>query len=446
MPSASPSAAAAYPPGPGKLIPVADVLAFFRRPTEWLQQIARDYGDIAHVRVGPRHVYVLSHPDYVKEMLVTNSAALAKGKLMSGARRVLGEGLLTSGGERHQRQRRATAPAFHRERIEHYMAAMVECAARLASGWRDGATLDIHKEMMRLTLAIAGRALFSAALEEDGGLQDALNTFVRMSPLALVPFFELLAKLPVSPMRRIETALRQLDQTVYRLIREHRERPRGDLLSMLLAAYGSTISERELRDECVAMIFAGYETTSNALAWTWYLLSQNPDAEAKLHRELDSVLGGRVPTAADIPSLRYTEMVLAEAVRMYPPGWAIGRRAVAPARIAGYHIPKGSLVITSQWVIHHDPRWYPHPDRFDPERWTEAARQSRPTFSYFPFGAGPRQCIGEDFAWTEAMLVIATIARQWRLRLVPGHPVEMQPVVTLRPKHGMRMTVERRQI
>jgi cytochrome P450 len=412
---------------------------------DWLSRMAREYGDIAHVRVGTRHVYVLSHPDYVKEMLVTNSAALAKGKLMSGARRVLGEGLLTSGGERHQRQRRATAPAFHRDSIERYTAAMVECAARYASGWRNGETLDVHQEMMRLTLAIAGRTLFSTALEDDAELRQALNTFVRMSPLALLPFFDLLGKLPVAPMRRIEAALQQLDRVVYRLIREHRERPRADMLSLLLDTYrDANISERELRDECVAMIFAGYETTSNALTWTWYLLSQNPDAEEKLYRELDSVLRERLPTAADIPVLRYTEMVLAESVRMYPPGWAIGRRALAPARIAGYAIPKGSLVITSQWVIHRDPRWYPNPNRFDPERWTEAARQSRPAFSYFPFGAGPRRCIGEDFAWTEAILVIATIAQQWRLRLVPGHPVETQPVVTLRPRHGMRMTVERR--
>jgi cytochrome P450 len=406
--------------------------------------MAREYGDVAHVRVGPRHVYVLSHPDLVKEMLVTNSAALAKGKLMEGARRVLGEGLLTSGGDRHQRQRRATAPAFHREAIESYAATMVDCAARVASGWGHGATLDVHQEMMRLTLAIAGRTLFSAALEEDAELHDALNTFVRMSPLALVPFFEVFSKLPVAPMRRIEAALQQLDRAVYRLIREHREASRRDMLSMLIDTYGDMISDHELRDECVAMIFAGYETTSNALTWTWYLLSQNPEAEEELHRELDSVLGGRLPTAADFAALRYTEMVLAESVRMYPPGWAIGRRAQAPARIAGYTVPKGSMVITSQWVIHHDPRWYPDPYRFTAERWAEAARQSRPAFSYFPFGAGPRQCIGEHFAWTEAILAIATIAQRWRMRLVPGHPVEMQPVVTLRPKYGMRMTLERR--
>ncbi len=446
MPSAAHAPVSSYPPGPRKLVPIGDVLAFFRRPTEWLSQMARQYGDIAHVRAGPRHVYVLSHPDYVKEMLVTNSLSLAKGRLMKGARQVLGEGLLTSGGERHQRQRRATAPAFHRERTESYAATMVECTARHASAWRAGETLDIHQEMMRLTLAIAGRTLFSAALEDDAELRDALNTFVRMSPLALVPFFELLEKLPVAPMRRVEAALRQLDKTVYRLIAEHRAMPRGDMLSLLLATYDGNISERELRDECVAMIFAGYETTSNALAWTWYLLSQSHEAEQKLHEEVDSVLHGRLPTAADIPALRYTEMVLAESVRMYPPGWAIGRRAVAPAHIAGYTIPKNSLVITSQWVIHHDPRWYPEPYRFDPERWTEAERQSRPAFSYFPFGAGPRQCIGESFAWTEAILIIATLAQQWRLRLVPGHPVEMQPVVTLRPKHGMRMTVERRAV
>ncbi|MBV9087408.1 MAG: cytochrome P450, partial [Acidobacteriaceae bacterium] len=338
----------------------------------------------------------------------------------------------------------ATAPAFHREQIEAYTETMVECADRTVSAWRDRDTVDVHAEMMRLTLAIVGRTLFSAELEKDTALQDGLNTLVRMSPLALVPFVESLEKLPIPSMRRINRALRQLDSAVERLIADHRGEPHHDMLTMLMRTYGETVSDRELRDECVAMIFAGYETTSNALAWTWYLLSQHPEVDAALHSELSDVLGGHLPTVTDLPRLTYTEMLLSESIRLYPPAWAIGRRATQPASIAGYQVPAGSLLIVSQWLLHHDERYFPEASRFDPLRWTGEAQKSRPQFAYFPFGAGTRQCIGEGFAWTEALLLIATIAPRWRLRLVPGHPVEPQAVVTLRPKHGMKMIVEGR--
>jgi len=433
-----------YPPGPKGILPFKYALEFFRRPTDVLTRLTREYGDIVHLRIGPQHVFVLNRPEFVKEVLVTKASVFAKGKMMEGARRVLGEGLLTSRGEKHVRQRRATAPAFHKQQIEAYTTAMVECADHAVSAWRDGETLDVHAEMMRLTLAIVGRTLFSAELEKDAELQDGLNTLVRMSPLALVPFVETLEKLPIPSMRRIDKALKQVDTAVYRLIAERRTGHYDDMLTTLLRTYGDSISERELRDECVAMILAGYETTSNALAWTWYLLSEHPDAEAALHAELDKILGGRLPMLNDLPRLTYTEMLLSESVRLYPPAWAIGRRSLEPASIAGYNVPKGSLLIVSQWLLHHDDRYFPNASRFDPMRWNAEARQSRPHFAYFPFGAGPRQCIGESFAWNEALLLIATIAQRWRLRHVPGHPVEPQPVVTLRPKYGMKMVVERR--
>ena len=433
-----------YPPGPKGILPFNYALEFFRRPTDVLTRLTREYGDIVHLRIGPQHVFVLNRPEFVKEVLVTKASVFAKGKMMEGARRVLGEGLLTSRGEKHVRQRRATAPAFHKQQIEAYTTAMVECADHAVSAWRDGETLDVHAEMMRLTLAIVGRTLFSAELEKDAELQDGLNTLVRMSPLALVPFVETLEKLPIPSMRRIDKALKQVDTAVYRLIAEHRTGNHDDMLTTLLRTYGDSISERELRDECVAMILAGYETTSNALAWTWYLLSEHPDAEAALHAELDKILGGRLPMLNDLPRLTYTEMLLSESVRLYPPAWAIGRRSLEPASIAGYNVPKGSLLIVSQWLLQHDDRYFPNASRFDPMRWNAEARQSRPHFAYFPFGAGPRQCIGESFAWNEALLLIATIAQRWRLRHVPGHPVEPQPVVTLRPKYGMKMVVERR--
>jgi len=433
-----------YPPGPKGILPFKYAVEFFRRPTDVLTRLTRRYGDMVHLRLGPQHVFVLNRPEFVKEVLVTKANVFAKGKMMEGARRVLGEGLLTSRGEKHIRQRRATAPAFHRQQIEAYTSTIVECAARAISAWPDRKVLDVHTEMMRLTLAIVGRTLFSAELEKDTELQDGLNTLVRMSPLALVPFVETLEKVPIPSMRRIDKALAQVDSAVHRLISAHRLNSHDDMLTLLLRTYGDRVPEREVRDECVAMIFAGYETTSNALAWTWYLLSEHPEAEAALHAELDSVLAGRLPTVNDLPQLPYTEMLLSESVRLYPPAWAIGRRSLDTASIAGYSVPKGSLLIVSQWLLHHDDRYFPDASRFDPLRWTAQARQSRPYFAYFPFGAGPRQCIGESFAWTEALLLIATIGQRWRLRLAPGHPVEPQAVVTLRPKYGMKMIVERR--
>jgi cytochrome P450 len=356
----------------------------------------------------------------------------------------LGEGLLTSRGEKHVRQRRATAPAFHREQIGRYTKTMVECADLAMTTWPEGEAFDVHAEMMRLTLAIVGRTLFSSELEKNAELQNGLNTLVRMSPMALVPFIETLEKLPIPSMRRINKALTQVDSTVYRLIREHKNGDQDDMLSLLLRTYDDAVCERELRDECVAMIFAGYETTSNALAWTWYLLSEHPEVEEALHQEIESVLGDRLPTVEDLPRLRRVEMVLSESMRLFPPAWAVGRRAMERAVIAGFEIPKGSLLIVSQWLLHRDERYFRNASRFDPTRWSSEAQQSRPFYAYFPFGAGPRQCIGEGFAWTEALLLIAGIAQRWQLRLVEGHPVEPQAVVTLRPKYGMKMVAERR--
>ena len=204
------------------------------------------------------------------------------------------------------------------------------------------------------------------------------------------------------------------------------------------------MSDEQLRDEVMTLFLAGHETTANALAWTWYLLSQNPEVEAKLHAELDAVLAGNLPTVDDVQKLTYTEKVLTESMRLFPPVWVMGRRAVSSYKAGGFYVPAGSIVLLSQYVIHHDERHYADPEKFDPERWTPEARAARPKYSYFPFGGGPRLCIGEQFAWMEGILLIATLAQKWKLRLVPGHPVAPQPLITLRPKHGMRMTLELR--
>jgi cytochrome P450 len=359
---------------------------------------------------------------------------------------------LTSEGEFHLRQRRMAQPAFHRQRIAGYAATMVEYAARDCDRWRAGETRDVAREMMRLTLAIAGKTLFDANVEgEADEIGKALTTTFELFNSLTLPFAQLLDRLPLPANKRFEKARGRLDATIYRIINERRAsgEDRGDLLSMLIAARdeegdGSGMTDEQLRDEAMTIFLAGHETTANALTWTWYLLSQHPEIEARLHAEVDEVLKGALPTAEDFPRLRYTEMVFAEAMRLYPPAWVIGRRALGDYQINGYKIPARSILLMSQYVTHHDARFFPDPFRFDPERWTPEARESRQKFSYFPFGGGPRVCIGESFAWMEGALVLATIAQRFRMRLAPGHPVEMQPLVTLRPKHGMLMILESR--
>jgi cytochrome P450 len=385
--------------------------------------------------------------------LVTRADHFHKGRALQRSKRLLGEGLLTSEGEHHRRQRRLAQPAFHRKRIESYGAAMVDYAARDSARWRDGETLDMTQEMMRLTLAIVGKTLFDAEVESEADeIGVALTELLELFQMLLLPYSEYLERLPLPANRRFTRARAKLDAVIYRIIDERRAggADRGDLLSMLLLAQdeegaGGGMTDEQLRDEALTIFLAGHETTANALAWTWYLLSQNPDAEAKLHAELDAVLaGGRLPTVEDLPQLRYTEMVLAESMRLYPPAWTIGRLAVREYAVGDYVAAEGTLVLVSQYVMHRDPRFFPEPLRFDPERWTPEAKEARPPYAYFPFGGGARRCIGEGFAWMEGTLIIAAIARRWRMRLVPDHPVVTHPRMTLRAKHGIRMTMEER--
>jgi cytochrome P450 len=375
-----------------------------------------------------------------------------KGLALQRAKRLLGEGLLTSEGDFHRRQRRLAQPAFHRHRITSYADVMTAYAAQTSQGWRNGETLDISEEMMRLTLGIVGKTLFDADVASDAQeVGEAMAVAMDLFNTLTLPFFNLLQKLPLPQFRRFDNARLRLDAIIFRLIEERRRsgRDHGDLLSMLLLAQdtegdGGQMTNAQLRDELMTIFLAGHETTANAMTWTWYLLSQNPEFESKLHQEIDEVLGGRVPGFDDVARLKYTEMVLAESMRLYPPAWALGRMALNDFEIGGYVVPKNSLVLMSQYVMHRDPRYFANPSRFDPERWTPEAREARPQFSYFPFGGGPRRCIGEGFAWMEGILLLATLAQQWQMRLVPNHPVELKPVMTLRPKHGMRMIVTRR--
>ena len=434
--------------------PLLDLLAFRRDPLKFLTRIAREHGDIVHFRIGPQHVLLLNHPDLVRDALVTRADCFHKGRALQRAKRLLGEGLLTSEGEHHRRQRRLAQPAFHRKRIDSYGALMVEYAARDSARWQDGETRDIAHEMMRLTLAIVGKTLFDADVESEADeIGGALTQILELFQMLLLPYSEYLERLPLPANRRFTRARAALDAVIYRIIEERRASgtDRGDLLSMLLVAQDEEdsasggMSDEQLRDEVMTIFLAGHETTANALAWTWYLLAQNPEAEARLHAELDAVLeGGRLPTVEDLPRLRYTEMVLAESMRLYPPAWVIGRLAIKDYAVGGAVAEKGALVLLSQYVMHRDARFFPDPLRFDPERWTPEAKESRPQYSYFPFGGGARRCIGEGFAWMEGTLLVATIARRWRMRLVSGHAVVPHPRITLRPKHGIRMTLEER--
>lgn len=440
------------PPGPRRRIPLAGLLAYRRGPLPFFQTLARQYGDISYFRLGGQDAVFLNHPDFIKDVLVTNSQNFMKGLALQRAKRLLGEGLLTSEGDFHRRQRRLAQPAFHRARVASYAASMIDYAAITRERWSDGATMDISEEMMRLTLAIVGKTLFDADVESDAPeVGEAMSVVMDLFSTITIPFFELLQKLPLPQLRRFDTARAKLDTIIFRMIEERRRsgKDRGDLLSMLLLAQddegdGGRMTDAQLRDEVMTIFLAGHETTANALTWTWYLLSQNPDVEVKLHAELDEVLSERLPTVEDVGRLRYTEMVLSESMRLYPPAWALGRMAINDFDIGGYHVPKRSLVLMSQYVMHRDARYFPDPLRFDPTRWTPEARESRPQFSYFPFGGGSRRCIGEGFAWMEEILLLATLAQQWQMRLAPNHVIALRPVITLRPKHGMRMTVIRR--
>jgi cytochrome P450 len=346
-------------------------------------------------------------------------------------------------------------PAFHRQRIAAYAQAMVDRAWIVSERWRDGQRVDMDHEMMALTLAIVARTLFDADVDAEADeIGSALTQALELFQTVFIPGMELLDRLPLPHTRRFARARGRLDATIYRLIAQRRSErargeERGDLLSMMLSAQdsegdGGSMTDEQLRDEAMTLFLAGHETTANALTWTWYLLSQNPPVAKRLHEEVDRVLGDRRATADDLPALTYARMVLSESMRLYPPAYAIGRRALEDYAVGGVMVPRGALVVVSPLVTQRDARWFPDPERFDPERWTPEAQAARPKFSYFPFGGGTRMCIGDQFAWTEGILLIATLAQRWRAEMVAGQRVGMKPMITLRTKYGMRMVVRRR--
>ncbi|MDB4887548.1 MAG: Cytochrome [Gemmatimonadetes bacterium] len=452
------------PPAPRSPLPILPtlpqrfpgeaLLAMTRRPLEFLPALQRERGDVAGFRFGRQVIALLSAPDDIRDVFVTNARGFHKGRGLERAKLLLGEGLLTSEGEVHLRQRRLAQPAFHRARVAAYGETMARYAARRIAGWRDGATIDVSREMAAYTLAVVGKTLFDADIEDEApeigrALSDSLAAF----NFSVLPFAELLLKLPFPVVRRFNRARARLDATIYRLIAERRAsgEDRGDLLSMLLLAQdteggGGGMTDLQLRDEAMTILLAGHETTANALTWALHLVATHPDVAERLHAEVDA-LGAAPAGADDVARLPYARAVLAETMRLYPPAWIVGRRALEAYEVGGYTLPPRTIVLMSQWVVHRDPRWWPDAGRFQPARWLaggSANDPARPKFSYFPFGAGTRVCIGEQFAWMEGVLALAAIVRGWRLEMVPGHPVVPQPIVTLRAKHGMRMVVRAR--
>lgn len=430
--------------------PWLNLIRFRRDPLSFLQGLTQQHGDFAMFMMGRQPVFLMNHPDLIRDVLVTHNSSFVKGRALERAKRLLGQGLLTSEGDLHHRQRRLVLPAFHRQRIASYASVMVEHAERTSNRWRDGETFDMAHEMTRLTLGVVAKTLFDADVDSEADeIGEAMSCILEMFNLLMLPFAELIEKLPLPHVRRYDKMRARLDSVIYRIIDERRRsgEDRGDLLSMLLLSQdeegGGGMSDTQVRDEVLTLFLAGHETTANALSWTWYLLSQHPEVEKQLAAELKDKLQGRLPTFEDVPNLPYTEMVVAESMRMFPPAWAIGRRAVVDQQIGDHKIPANALVLVSPYITHRDARLFPNPDRFDPGRWKPEAKESRPQFAYFPFGGGPRRCVGEGFAWAEVALVLATLAGRWRARLVPGQTVVPKALLTLRPKNGLQMTIER---
>ena len=440
--------AGARPPGPTSWLPGAHFLAFRRDPLTFFTETARTYGDIARFSFGSQQVYLVSHPDFIEDVLVTSAKKFMKGVALQRAKRLLGEGLLTSEGQMHLRQRRTIQPLFHRQHVQRLSATMVAHAER----WRDtltpGATLDVTAEMGALTLAIVGDTLFSTNVESDTTeVREALHDAVQSFAYAVLPFIEVVEKLPLPIFTRVRKARERLDRIILRVIADKRASAAtgGDLVSMLLAARDPEnpsepgMSDQQIRDEAMTIFLAGHETTANAMAWTFHLLADAPEVERKLHDEIDRFPG--TLSAEDVPKLGYTRAVVAESMRLFPPAWTMGRRVMQPHVIGGYEIPVSALILASQWVVHRDPRWWDQPDMFRPERWLGTdgfripASGSRPKYSYFPFGGGSRVCIGESFAWTEAILLTATIAQRWRFARAGNPAPTPEPRITLRPSN-----------
>lgn len=452
-----------FPPGPSSVFPGKILRSFIRDPINTLTKIAYEYGDISHFKLGRLHVYLINNPDYIEKILIYDHSNFKKGPRLQTAKRVLGEGLVTSEGEYHRRQRKLIQPLFLPKKISSYGDIMTDRALHMIHGWNDGTVLNIHSELLNVTLSIISKSVMNYDMESKQAKEfaNAFSITKKYASRLQHPIGHVLDHVPILPkVAQARAAGKTLDDIVFGLISERRKdrekrkdnNSTGDLLSKLIQAQGedgSTMTDKQLRDEIITILIAGHETTSNALTWTYYLLSQNPKVEQKVFEELDSVLGGNKKeitpaSVADLSKLEYLERVFREAMRLYPPVWSMGRFVENEYSLGGYTIPKGSSLIFSQYVMHHNARYYDNPETFDPDRWTEDFKMHLPRFSYFPFGGGIRGCVGEPFAWQEGILLIATISSYWSMRLAPNQHVKLEPGITLNPKNGIKMKLRAR--
>ncbi len=444
------------PPGPRDFLGLRTIDAMKRNPLELMLDLHKTHGEIVHHTLLNAPVYFFTHPDHVGHILQDNHRNYQRGRDYRRLRRLLGNGLVTNDGDSWLKQRRLMQPAFHRRRIAGFGETMVQETQKMLAQWEapasSGKPLDVSSEMMRVTLNIVGRVMFGAAVQDDAARLEPLVTMaqreVRNRLYALVDVPEWI---PLPGNRRSKNARETIDEVVTRIIAARRQSDASqedDLLAMLLEARdpetGEPMDDDQLRDEVRTIFLAGHETTANALTWTWYLLAQNPAAAEKLRAELDWVLDGRLPTVADVPQLPYTKMVVEESMRLLPPVWSLSREAIADDEIGGYRIPAGGSVVMSQYLTHRHPDFWDEPESFIPERFSPEQAKARHRFAYFPFGGGPRLCIGNNFAMLEAQLLLAAFAQRYELDLVPEHPVELEPLITLRPKHGVMMTLRPR--
>jgi len=439
------------PQGPAGHPLLGTLRDFQRDQLAFYASCAHDYGDVVPTRFGPVRVLLIYHPDAIEEVLVTRSRDFVKSPGVRVLRPLLGEGLLRSEGSVWLRQRRLVQPAFHRQRLADYGEIMTAYTERRLVDWKDCQVVDVHAEMMALTLEIVAKTLFDADVSnQTGSVGHAANVLsehfgARLRSFRLLPHW-----VPTPANLRSAQAIRRLDQVIYGMIATRRSsgEDRGDLLSILLHAQdaddGTGMTDRQVRDEAMTLFMAGHETTAVALSWTWYLLGQHPQVEARVAEEVRAVLGGRAPAMADLPNLTYTARVVTESMRLYSPVYVMGRQAARPTEVAGYPVARNVVVVMPTWIVHRDARWFDEPEAFRPERWADERARPLPRFAYFPFGGGPRQCIGNAFAMMEAVLVLATIAQRCRLTLLPGQRVTPTPYVTLRPEPGIRMVVARR--
>lgn len=440
----------ARPPGPPQRILTGSFREFRTDLLGFLERSARQYGDVVSFRLGRRPCLLVNHPDLIESVLVKNSRNFVKPFAFRFTRAVLGNGLLTSEGSFWLRQRRLAAGAFQAERIAGYGPDMVSSAVRMLTNWRDGETRDIHADMMQVTLDIVARTLFGADVtEQSHEIGESLLLALRSFGANFSRRIPLPSWIPTSGNRKARAAVRGLNRVVRQIIdrRRHETEPRTDLLSLMLHARdedGSQMTDEQLLDEVRTFLLAGHETTAITLSWTLFLLANHPHEQARLHAELDTVLAGQLPEVADLARLPVAGRIVQEAMRLYPPAFMIGRENVAEFELGGYTIPAGTTIFMSQWVMHRDGRFYDRPEQFEPERWAAPSIQSLPKMAYFPFGAGPRVCIGNSFAMMESVLLLATIARQWSLAPVADHPIRLAPVLTLRPRYGIKVVLHRR--